>query len=264
MSRPRELLGIALALIALVALPAGANEEAEEQTEDGGVVAVGAPPPGEDRPLEAEEPEDPTLVVYVPPSRGAARVRAGAGTRGVEAAEVPRIEVLAPDHVGLTLREQPTLVWFLSDPSDARVDFTLIGADAIDPIAEVTLDGPFERGVHLVRLTDLGVRLAPEAVYEWSVALVVDPARRDRDVYAGGALHRTVVPELAEVAGATQTTVDALARRGVWYDAIAEISEAIATRPEDRSLRAQRAALLAQVGLEAAAAHDRGAGDRDE
>jgi Domain of Unknown Function (DUF928) len=44
---------------------------------------------------------------------------------------------------------------------------------------------------------------------------------------------------------------------GIWYDAIDEISRLISAQPENRELRAQRAALLEQVGLTEAAAFDR-------
>jgi hypothetical protein len=92
-------------------------------------------------------------------------------------------------------------------------------------------------------------------VYEWSVAAVIDPQQRDRDLVSVGALERARPPEPPRRAAAS--TPDALARQGVWYDAIAQLSEAIAARPRDASLRARRAALLDQVGLAHAASYDR-------
>jgi hypothetical protein len=47
------------------------------------------------------------------------------------------------------------------------------------------------------------------------------------------------------------------ATAGLWYDTIAALSELIDTRPQDTALRQQRAAVLEQEGLTAAAAYDR-------
>jgi Flp pilus assembly protein TadD len=47
------------------------------------------------------------------------------------------------------------------------------------------------------------------------------------------------------------------AEEGVWYDAIDALSRAIEKSPNDAALREQRAALLEQVGLQAAANYAR-------
>lgn len=195
-------------------------------------------------------------VVYVPPSRGAARVRTGGGTRGTMNA--PTLAALAPDHVGVTWRAQPAFAWFLSEKSDARVDFTLVDPEAVDPLLEVTLPGPFEAGVQLVRLADYGVELEPGHSYDWSVALVLDPENRDLDVVAAGAIRREAPePGVEEAIGSGTPAHVALARAGVWYDALESLSTAIARSPGDEALLAERAALLEQVDVGAAAAWDR-------
>jgi hypothetical protein len=79
--------------------------------------------------------------------------------------------------------------------------------------------------------------------YEWSVALVADPAQRSRDIVAGGAILRIPAegPEPADAAG--------YAQRGLWYDALMALDRG-AQPPRDRDLiRERRAALLEQVGL---------------
>jgi hypothetical protein len=50
--------------------------------------------------------------------------------------------------------------------------------------------------------------------------------------------------------------VGAYAAAGLWYDAIATLSERIAAAPADPLLRRQRAALLRQVGLQEVADWD--------
>ncbi|MGH0032679.1 MAG: DUF928 domain-containing protein [Myxococcota bacterium] len=209
------------------------------------------------KPRKDEKEEASARVVYVPPSRGATRTRTGGGTRGPLAA--PTVAALAPDHVGVTNRAQPTLAWFVSEATDARVDFTLIDPDAVEPLLETTIESPAEAGVQLVRLSNLGVELEEGRSYDWAIALVLDPDARDLDVVAGGAIRRDpAAPGTASQATPGSASYLALARAGVWYDALADLSDAIAANPGNAALREARADLLEQVGVGAAAAYERG------
>lgn len=195
-------------------------------------------------------------VVYVPPSRGSARARTGGGTRGP--GDRPTLAVLAPDHVGVTNVAQPTFAWFASQPIPGRVDFTLVDPEAVEPLVEVTLPSPNEAGIQRIHLADYDARLEEGRSYDWSVALVMDPESRDLDVVAAGAIRRAPAsPRVAaEIAAGTPAYI-ALARAGVWYDAMADLCAAIEADPHDAALRAQRAALLEQVGVGAAAVYER-------
>jgi hypothetical protein len=200
------------------------------------------------------------LTVYVPPSRGAVGARTGGGTRG--SASAPRIAVLVPDHVGLTTREQPTLAWFLSADTDVPIELTLVADGSVEPVLERRLRGPLRAGIHLVDLAGYAARLEPGTTYDWYVTLVIDPAARDRDVVAGGAIQRISVPaELADELAGGEASYRVLARNGIWYDAIADLSRAIEAAPAASAtgsdLRAERAALLEQVGVGAVALYDR-------
>jgi len=195
-------------------------------------------------------------TVYVPPRRGSVRVHAGGATRGIEAC--PDLSVLAPDHVALTTRAQPTLAWFVAETTATRVDFTITHEDSVVPVAEITLPGPLEAGVHTVELADLGVHLTAGRTYGWSIALVPDPDRRDADAVSMARIERRDAPpdlELALVSG--EVAYDVLARAGIWYDALADLTARIEADPSDTDLRAARANLLDQVGLKRAAAYDR-------
>ena len=170
----------------------------------------------------------------------------------------PVVLALAPDHLALTTRAQPTLAWYVSGPTQARVEFILLADGAVEPTAEVTLESPREAGVQLVSLEKLGVSLEEGRAYEWAIALVLDPDDRDADVLAGGAIERRVAPAAltAELSGG-EPSYRALARHGIWYDALADLSVSIAASPGDAGLRSERAALLDQVDLEQAADYDR-------
>ena len=199
----------------------------------------------------------------MPPSRGSVGARTGGGTRGP--VNAPRIGVLAPDHVGLTTRAQPALAWYVSAATTAPIELTLIADDADEPLAVKRLPSPTSAGVQMVDLAKQGVQLAEGTTYDWYVAIVLDPKSRDSDVVAGGAIQRHAPgAELTKELAGGEPSYRVLARNGIWYDAIADLSAAIAAAPAastaGRELREARASLLEQVGVAAAAAYDREAG----
>jgi hypothetical protein len=161
------------------------------------------------------------------------------------------LSVLAPDHTGLTLQEQPVVFWYLSQSVSTPIEFTVID-DGIKPVIETTLQPPFRPGVQRISLADVGLRLTTGKAYQWFVAVVVDPERRSKDLLAGGTIERVEAPDAL---GSQLSHVDQLdtprlyAEAGLWYDAIAAISDLIEAAPHDPGFRQQRAALLEQAGL---------------
>jgi hypothetical protein len=199
-----------------------------------------------------------TQPVYKPPLRGAPGGRVGGATRGRDS-DTPTVAVLAPDHTGLTMQEQPALYWFLSRPTSLPIELTVIEANAVTPTLETKLSPPAQPGVQRISLADHGLRLLPGSTYKWYVALVTDPNYRSKDILAGGLIERVNPSELR----LETTPPDHLAAAsiyagaGVWYDAIASISALIERSPGDPLLRSQRAALLDQVGLREIAEFER-------
>jgi len=190
--------------------------------------------------------------VYKPPARGMPGGRVGGGTRGTRERDVFVLSVLAPDHTGLTTKEQPCLFWFISTRTALPVELTIIDPAVVGSVLETRLSAPVERGVHRVRLAEHGVRLRMGVAYQWSVTVVPDPAHRSRDILASGTIERVEAD-----AGLKQqlpgTRVENLAavyaQAGIWYDALEAISDVIDGAPKDDTLRRYRAELLAQVGL---------------
>lgn len=160
--------------------------------------------------------------------------------------------MLAPDHSGLTVREQPSLYWVISNPTSLAVELTLTDPRAAEPILETTIPGPIRAGLHRVRLEDYGVRLEPGVSYRWYVAVIPDVRRRSKDILAGGIIERVepsadLRDRLARVRPEELASV--YAEAGLWYDALAVSSDLIERSPGEEGLRRQRAALLNQVGL---------------
>lgn len=251
-----------LAVLALgVAAAAEEPERPPEAVGEGAATSEVAAPGSEGTPAEAAEEGarvDSPLPVYVPPSRGASRMRVGAATRD-SGGRFPWLAVLAPDHLGLTTQAQPGLYWYLAETTTTRVDLTLIQDGAVEPSLEITLAPPLAAGFHAFPLAEHGGTLEPGRIYWWFVSLVPDADRRSSDVIAGAAIER-VVPdaELAWLLGSGGGDLHAVyASRGLWYDAIDELSKRLSEQPWDRSLRAARAALAEQVGLAELAEFDR-------
>ena len=202
--------------------------------------------------------------VYTPPLRGAPASRVGGGTRSAGAARLS-IEVIAPDHTGLTSAGQPTLYWYASETVSTPLEFTLIAVDAEKPVIERRLPPIPSPGVQSVALASFGATLKPGTEYEWFVSAVSEPDQRSRDVTAGGSIRRTDADSAlrAQLAQADARSVPVLyAQAGYFYDAVESLSKLIDRNPGDAALRGQRAALLEQVGLPKIAEAERAATGR--
>ena len=203
-------------------------------------------------------------LAFVPPVDDAPVVRVDAATRGPGDGSAMSVYVLTPSHVGLTTLEKPTLFWYLSKPCSHRFKITLKTETDDVPIAEPLLDLTFdeasENGIFHLDLSEYDISLEPEQEYSWAVEIVTNPDQPSGNIVASGYVKK-VAPssELAsELAGATKIDqVFAYAKHGIWYDALATISELIDANPLDVSLHNFRATLLEQVGLVQVAAFDK-------
>jgi hypothetical protein len=226
------LLSCALAPVAVTAEEAARSKKPESSASK--EVAAGAAQP---------------VPVYKPPLRGKPRARIGGGVRST-AADWPSLYVLAPEHTGQTISDQPSLFWYVDGPLSASVPlmFTLFDDTTVEPLVETELPRPEHPGIQRIDLNRHGVRLEPGTEYEWTVALVVDPERRSNDIVAAGWIDRIEAPPGLE-AGEGVSGARIYAEHGLWYDALAAVSDAIRADPADARLRASREALLRQVGL---------------
>lgn len=198
-------------------------------------------------------------IKYVPPMRGAPASRIGGGNRG--AGDVlPVLQVLAPDHTGLTILEQPVLYWFVSKPITSYYEVTLIDENEVSPLFEKMMGPPAKAGIHKLLLSEFGVKLKKEIEYRWYVSLIIDPNQRSKDIVSSGSIKRVnLSPELQKKLSGTgmDAKPGILAESGIWYDALSSISNLIEERPADVTLKAERADLLDEVGLGEAATSDR-------
>jgi hypothetical protein len=199
---------------------------------------------------------------YRPPMRGAPAARIGGGSRGVGDATLELV-VLAPDHTGLTTKEQPTLYWYVSKPVAAHLEVTVINDEAIEPVLEQEVATTEHAGIQSLDLAKAGTKLKPGVEYRWFVSVVADPSQRSNDVVASGTIQR-ITPDSGfqrRIAAADEASLAGIyADAGIWYDSIDTLSRMIEKSPNDSALREQRAALLEQVGLQSAADYARSPG----
>ncbi len=212
-----------------------------------------APKPEPERPVASKAPAE-KLPVYRPPTRGKPRARIAGGVRGV-ALRLPSLQTLVPDHTGQTIFEQPSLFWYLDGPApeQASLVFTLIDPERIDPLVEAELAHPGSPGIQRIDLAGYPVKLAPATEYQWSVVLIVDPEQRSKDVVSVGWIDRIELPAgialPADLDPRAPGSAEAFAAEGLWYDALAAVSDALVADPDDPTRLARRDALLRQVGL---------------
>jgi hypothetical protein len=252
--RKRWVLVVLLAAAALMVV--SSNTVCAQGTGAGKEKAPASPGTGPDQKKVTTADSTP---VYKPPLRGSPGGRVGGGTRGASLEAPVSLSVLVPDHVGLTLQSQPNLYWFVSRKPAQPIEFTLTEKDAAKPLVEARLKPLEKAGIQRLRLADHGVQLRPNVLYKWFVAVVTDPDRRSRDILSGGMIEVvTASPELSAKLNQAPKTKQpfVLAEEGLWYDALAGVSDRIDGAPKDLSLRKQRAALLEQVGLTEAAEFD--------
>lgn len=203
----------------------------------------------ETAPTRSDKPS--AKVRFRPPTQAAPAVRLTGGSRGVGDATL-KLEVLAPDDVGLTIHQQPSLFWYQSWPANARFELTLLRENQIQPALQVMLESPREAGIHRLRLADHGVKLLAGVEYQWVVALIKDPDRRSGDLVSSGVIQWIEAPaglkqQLEQLPAGSHAA--AYAEAGIWYDALAALSDRVEADPDDRELREARLDLLRQVGL---------------
>ena len=203
---------------------------------------------------EVAMPKAPT---YRPPMPAMPKTRVDGHVRGTDDA-VLTLTVLAPEHVGLTTKEQPSLYWFQSKAVSTRFELTITEKTAVKPLLEARLEVP-SGGIQRLRLSDYKVSLAEGVEYRWSVAMVVDPENRSSDVVASGAIKRVKPTETLRrrLQGAPASDLPYIyADEGVWYDSLETLSELVDARPQDAKLHEIRAIYFMQVGLHDAAMHE--------
>lgn len=209
--------------------------------------------------VKTDQQDDLQLPVYTPPKKLTPRARVGGALRGTDGNE-PELVALVPDHVGLTVKQTPTLNWYLSKPTNYPLRFTLNDTQKITPVYEGPLPIPTQAGIQSIDLKALRLTLESNVQYRWFVSARRNPDSYSEDIVAGGMIERCEFSECLTVTTVKVTcdreSVRTNAMVGFWYDAMGCVCSLIQQEPNDPSLRRLRAALLRQVGLNGVADWD--------
>ena len=166
--------------------------------------------------------------------------RVGQASRG-EGTDV-QLVVLAPDRKGASAQASPRLCWFLSEPSDRSLEVVVQERGADQPLLERRLDAG-AGGFQSIDLHELGIALTPGHEYEWSVALIIDPAKRASDLFSKGVVQ--YVPADGPLpTGTPETMVSQFLAQGYWYDAIALMQVTLLGEPGRSEMVTQRQRVL--------------------
>ena len=191
-------------------------------------------------------------INYTPPGTLKRAIRTGGtGSRGC--AQLGRVTVmpLVPsNHIGQTQSSRPTFLAYVSGAQS--VEFALTEPKVEKPLLVQTVT-PDANGIVRVQLPETAPELAIGKDYRWSIAVVCNPNRRSNDVYAQSWIQRTAVtPELEKNLTATPSGLERArlyANAGFWYDAIATLTHALQTNPNQPEAQADFADLLRQANL---------------
>ena len=191
-------------------------------------------------------------IIYKPPLLDAPPARVG-GSTPCTGGKAAILQVLAPDHAGLTTQAQPTLYWYASTPVVVRFEIAPINEDETAPLLKVEAGSKKLAGIQQLGLGDHNISLQPELTYQWSVMLAADEGSRSAGVIASGLIKRMepgegLTSRIKRIKGTG--LVNVYASEGIWYDALETISSMIEESPGDKGLVAIRASLLDQVGLQ--------------
>ena len=198
--------------------------------------------------------------IYAPPKKLTPRARMGGDVRGTDSTE-PEVKALVPDHVGLTIKETPTVNWFVSKPTSNQVIVTLRDDRSPRAFQEKSIPSPKQPGIYTINFKELGFSLEPNVQYRWFVSVILDPNQHSHNPVAGGMIERcefnACMIELKPVLTcSSDADVMENAHAGLWYDAMGCLCNLIDADPKNEKLTRLRARLLKDVGLNGVAEWD--------
>ncbi|HEY9829924.1 MAG TPA: DUF928 domain-containing protein [Stenomitos sp.] len=232
-------------------------------------------------------------IRFVPPVTKNPRQSQGAGSRGCAEETVGQnlVTLLIPsqDYIGQTISRYPTFSWYLSQPIEVPMQFTLVeekNGGGGETIWEKQIDSPQPGMIH-VEIPKDRPKLLPGKTYRWTITLVCNSVQPSANRYFISYIERVpITPDLAQKLSATGLNGTSLpknipsgssldisdlrfsqgetpranaaalrdraslyAESGLWYDAIATLTTAIKQYPKDALVQEDLLSLFQQVGL---------------
>ena len=194
-----------------------------------------------------------SAVRYRAPADRALRTFLGDEIRGT-ASEVA-LSAWVPDHVARTANPQPKLYWEIEGrlPEQHTLGFVITSETDTEPLFESTLEEPMANGRQSIDLEQLGIELAEDTVYRWTVFARAPSSDPSEDRIAQGWVQfRVASASLSSemLSGPTAEHASHYAEGGYWYDALALLVGLTESHPEDTKVQAALAGFLADAGIE--------------
>lgn len=207
-------------------------------------------------------------IRFVPPTSKSTRRSQGSGSRGCNQSlpeDLVTLLIPSKDYIGQTTSSHPTFFWNLSQAVSVPIQFTLVERGVAEPLFVQQIDLA-EVGTMKLELPKDKPGLVTGKVYKWSVTLVCRANRPSANPYFYSWIER--VPTSSELTQKLSTSNNfqeqvqptestyqereralIYAQKGLWYDALASLSEAQLKNPNDWSLQEDFSSLLSQVKL---------------
>ena len=169
----------------------------------------------------------------------------GGGPKGAIAALIPATDG------ELTAAAYPTVLVKVPTSESVQAEFVLWDENS-NPVYQTTVTLNSTPGIFSFKVPSSVQPMAIGKQYKWNVAIVCDPANRQRDLVVGGSLQRA---SLSPILSSQLESADGLqkaklyAQNGFWYDTVATLAELKRSRPSDPSIAAEWGQLLESVGL---------------
>jgi hypothetical protein len=194
---------------------------------------------------------------FNPPDRGAPPSTADAGTRGCwenyQKGQKGLAALTPPKHLALTVKDFPTLFWYVPASSAANLEFTLLDETDQNILYKTNVPSPSEAGIVSFTLP-AGVAPALETgkMYHWYFVMVCNPEDPSANIFVDGWIERTdLEANLAEqLRNAPAEQLPTLyAKAGIWQEAVASLAELLRNDPQNPALRERWKELLKTGGL---------------
>ncbi len=165
---------------------------------------------------------------YSPTERTRPQRTQGGGSRGCVDTEPVFLQLLVPaENNSRTVSSHPTLSWYISAVPSTPLEFALVEEGVAKPILVKRLPVKNAGLMHFKLPQDIsGLEIGKE--YRWTVSLICNLERPSQSTYARAWIQRSAVSSSLDKTLANKSAYDkalAYIKAGIWYDAIASITE---------------------------------------
>ncbi len=165
---------------------------------------------------------------YTPTDRTRPQRTQGGGSRGCVNAEPVSLQLLVPEEDrSRTVSSHPTLSWYISAVPSTPLELALVEEGVAKPILVKRLTVK-NAGLMQFKLPQDASGLEIGKEYRWTVSLICNPERPSQSTYARAWIGRSAISASLDKTLANKSSYDkalAYIKAGIWYDAIASITE---------------------------------------